>query len=771
MTTPRIETLRPHFAKWTVIRDLIDQCIDITLNLRQSGHPGGSRSKSPALVATLLSGAMRFDIRRPEKRFGDRFVLVGGHANPVVYAALAVMNESLRVMYGKTGDAKYLVPDAENRMLTWEDLLTLRRHGGLPGHAEMTGKTLFFKFNTGPSGHGAPAAAGEAFALKYAGAEDVKVFAFEGEGGLTPGGVHETKNSAWGLGLGNLVYVVDWNDFGIDDHRTSSVVHGTPTDWFAPYGWRVEGVQDGEDWETLTQALLGIARPDGVPTTPGAVWSKTRKGRGYHLYDNKSHGVPHPRNSKGYWRTKRDFADTYGVSFAGLGEGDPGDKEAVAQARANLDVVLDVLRADEDLVSYLANRLVDLGESVPEDIPSVWFDTARDPGEDPVLSDFERYPPEMWKKPGERAANRAALAAWGAWVNAHCRETHGRPLFLACSADLADSTNISGFAKAWGDIDGHGVYERDDNRRGCLLPQTITEFANAGIMAGAACVNFSKTPFDSYAGFFGACSTYGSFSYLKYGLMRLFSQVTQDTPLRCGRVLWIAGHSGPETAEDSRTHFGVFAPTVTQLLPRGQVVNLYPWEYNETPVLLGAALKTGIPIIALHLTRPPIEIPDRAALGMPDHFAAARGAYVMRDYDPTAPRAGCIIVQGTSTTANLLKIWRDLPNVKVVQAASPELFRLQDDAYRESVLSGRDLADSTIVGNGARIGMTDWIANDISREYAMTSDWDDRWRTGGTVEEICEEAHISPARLLAGIRRFADDREERLARLRSWCRP
>jgi transketolase len=103
----------------------------------------------------------------------------------------------------------------------------------------MEGKTLFLKFNTGPSGHGMPPAAGEALSLKLAGAGDVKVFVFEGEGGLTPGSAHETKNTAWGLGLDNLVFMVDWNDFGIDPRPASSVVAGTPTDWFAPYGWRV----------------------------------------------------------------------------------------------------------------------------------------------------------------------------------------------------------------------------------------------------------------------------------------------------------------------------------------------------------------------------------------------------------------------------------------------------------------------------------------------------------------------------------------------------
>ena len=64
----------------------------------------------------------------------------------------------------------------------------------------MEGKTLFLKFNTGPSGHGAPAAAGEALALKRAGGDGVKVFFLEGEGGLTPGGA--SRDDELGLGPG-----------------------------------------------------------------------------------------------------------------------------------------------------------------------------------------------------------------------------------------------------------------------------------------------------------------------------------------------------------------------------------------------------------------------------------------------------------------------------------------------------------------------------------------------------------------------------------------
>ena len=150
----RFEEQSAHFAKWEVIKDVVDQQIDLMLNYRQSGHPGGSRSKVHYLVSLLLSGAMRWDIRHPEKRFGDRFVLVAGHTAPLIYATLSVFNEALRVMHEKTGDAKYLVNGGPERMLTWEDLLGFRNMGGLPGHVEMAEKNLFVKFNTGPSGQG-----------------------------------------------------------------------------------------------------------------------------------------------------------------------------------------------------------------------------------------------------------------------------------------------------------------------------------------------------------------------------------------------------------------------------------------------------------------------------------------------------------------------------------------------------------------------------------------------------------------------------------------
>ena len=184
-----------------------------------------------------------------------------------------------------------------------------------------------------------------------------------------------------------------------------------------------------------------------------------------------------------------------------------------------------------------------------------------------------------------------------------------------------------------------------------------------------------------------------------------------------------------------------------------------------------AAFASGAPIIALHLTRPAVTVPDREALGADSHLFAAKGAYIAKDFDAKRPRAGTVIVQGTSPCDSVFKLLPELkekgPNVKVVIAVSPELFRLQPQSYRDRVLPWNEWLDSTVISSMGRRTMHDWIATKVSDEYAMTSDFDNRWRTGGSVDEVIDEAHLSPNWLREGIARFAAEREKRLARLTS----
>ncbi len=97
----KYQELEKNFPKWEKVKDMVDQSIAMMLNLRQSGHPGGSRSKAHMLLATMLSGVMRYDLRNPEKRFSDKFILVAGHTIPLVYSVLSVLNEALRRKFGQ----------------------------------------------------------------------------------------------------------------------------------------------------------------------------------------------------------------------------------------------------------------------------------------------------------------------------------------------------------------------------------------------------------------------------------------------------------------------------------------------------------------------------------------------------------------------------------------------------------------------------------------------------------------------------------------------
>jgi transketolase len=121
--------------------------------------------------------------------------------------------------------------------------------------------------------------------------------------------------------------------------------------------------------------------------------------------------------------------------------------------------------------------------------------------------------------------------------------------------------------------------------------------------------------------------------------------------------------------------------------------------------------------------------------------------------------------------ANIVKLLPELDqrglNVKVICATSPQLFAIAPEKYRQTVLSPADRANSTVITTQARWLMHDWLFNKVAEEYALSADWDNRWRTGGSVDEVLDEAHLSPSWMLAGIERFVTDRGSRLDRLQA----
>ena len=91
---------------------------------------------------------------------------------------------------------------------------------------------------------------------------------------------------------------------------------------------------------------------------------------------------------------------------------------------------------------------------------------------------------------------------------------------------------------------------------------------------------------------------------------------------------------------------------------------------------------------------------------------------------------------------------------------------MQDAAYQKELCSDADKWDSMAVTNRAFKLMRDWVNGPIAQEYSLSSDWDNRWRTGGTVDEVMDEAHLGPGHILEAIAHYAAERQTRVRRLR-----
>ena len=111
------------------------------------------------------------------------------------------------------------------------------------------------------------------------------------------------------------------------------------------------------------------------------------------------------------------------------------------------------------------------------------------------------------------------------------------------------------------------------------------------------------------------------------------------------------------------------------------------------------------------------------------------------------------------------QIKSDGPNVKIIAAISWELFRLQPLEYQQRIISDIEWPDSMVITNGAISLMKNWISNRVVQDYSLSPDFDNRWRTGGSVDEIIAESKLDSQSLFEGIKRFANERNDRLNRL------
>ena len=75
--------------------------------------------------------------------------------------------------------------------------------------------------------------------------------------------------------------------------------------------------------------------------------------------------------------------------------------------------------------------------------------------------------------------------------------------------------------------------------------------------------------------------------------------------------------------------------------------------------------------------------------------------------------------------------------------------------------------DAMVITNGAKRLMHKWIANRVVEVYSMSPDFDNRWRTGGSLDEIIAESKLDPESIWEGINRLANERKQRLASIQA----
>jgi transketolase len=244
-----------------------------------SGHPTSSMSAAH-LLAVLFADHLRFDVKAPEYRGNDRFVLSKGHAAPGLYAALKAV--------GAFDD---------------DELLTLRKEGSpLQGHPAPIPELPWVDVATGSLGQGLAAGLGMALAMRLD-RIDARVWVMLGDSEMAEGSVWEAMEAASFHGAANVTAILDLNRLG----QRGPTMHEWHAEVFRDralaFGWNAL-VIDGHDVAAIDDAYRQ-AETDDRPTM---IVARTQKG----------HGVSFLADKEG-WHGKAVPADRVDEAVAELG--------------------------------------------------------------------------------------------------------------------------------------------------------------------------------------------------------------------------------------------------------------------------------------------------------------------------------------------------------------------------------------------------------------------------------------------------------------------
>jgi transketolase len=180
----------------------------------------------------------------------DRYFSSKGHDAPALYSVLIGMG-----------------------MLDFDNIHSLRRLGGLPGHPDVSVPHMVT--NTGSLGMGISKAKGMVLANRIQGKRG-RIFVLTGDGELQEGQLWESLISASNLGLGEITAIVDHNKIQSDTWVSQTSDLGDIEAKFQAFGWEV-GRCDGNDIGAFS---LEFQRVQQAHDRPKVIIADTLKGKG-----------------------------------------------------------------------------------------------------------------------------------------------------------------------------------------------------------------------------------------------------------------------------------------------------------------------------------------------------------------------------------------------------------------------------------------------------------------------------------------------------------
>lgn len=516
--------------------------------------------------------------------------------------------------------------------LSINDLASFRQLDSLtPGHPEY-GHTVGIEATTGPLGAGMAMAVGMAMSEAHLASKfnregfpvvDHYTFALGGDGCMMEGITYEAMSLAGTLGLGKLIVLYDSNKISIEGDTDISFREDV-TKRFEAFGFQTIVVEDGNNLEEIGTAIKEAKADTSRPTL---IKVNTKIGYGSPREGMASaHGEPLGADNVKALKEKLGF---------------PVDKDFYVPAEVYKHIE-EINKKSEKTELDWTELFAQYAKAYPE-LKNLWDRYHDDTVGEALLNDEE-----FWAYPEKSDATRNLS---GMVIN---RIKDIIPGFIGGSADLSPSTKT--YMKDEGDFS-------KENYAGRNLHFGVRELAMAGIGNGLAL----------HGGLKAFVSTFFVFSDYVKPMARLSS--IMGVPLT-----FVLTHDSIGVGEDGPTHEPIEQLAMLRAMPNFTVFR--PADAKETIAGWYYAITSKKTPTALVLTRQ--NLPQYEGSGK----EALKGAYVINPSEKETPDA--IIMASGSEVEISVKAKEELKkegiDVRVVSVPSMDLFEIQSEEYKESIL-------------------------------------------------------------------------------------